>query len=249
MYSTPNHLRILLIKQLITQCHRWHGIERRQLWPLRLLGTCLETDCIGYQCEKANLYNMDDDQAVHDDVSKRKHFPHKWPIVRGIHRSPMNSLHKGQWRGALMFSLICVWINDCVNNREAGDLRCYRAHYDVIVMSMEVDMPAHPNYPGEEHFNTLSPRQSNHHFAHDIFKYIFLNEDVWIVIKILLNFVHKGPLINILSLVQVMAWRQTGENHKWNNHTRHCDIFWRRGREQKKIGLLSIILFEFCVSE
>ena len=41
---------------------------------------------------------------------------------------------KGQWRGALMFSLICVWINDWVNNREAGDLRRYRAHYDVIVM-------------------------------------------------------------------------------------------------------------------
>ena len=42
--------------------------------------------------------------------------------------------HKGQWRGALMFSMICVWINGCVNNREAGDLRRYRAHYDVIVM-------------------------------------------------------------------------------------------------------------------
>ena len=55
-------------------------------------------------------------------------------IVRGIHRSPMNSPHKGQWRGASMFSLICAWINRVVNNREAGDLRRYRAHYDVIVM-------------------------------------------------------------------------------------------------------------------
>ena len=45
-----------------------------------------------------------------------------------------NSPHKGQWRGALMFSLICVWINGGVNNREAGDLRRYRAHYDVSVM-------------------------------------------------------------------------------------------------------------------
>ena len=45
-----------------------------------------------------------------------------------------NSLHKGQWRGALMFSLICVWINDWVNNREADDLRRYRGHYDVTVM-------------------------------------------------------------------------------------------------------------------
>ena len=44
------------------------------------------------------------------------------------------STYKDQLRGALMFSLICVWINDWVNNREAGDLRRYRAHYDVIVM-------------------------------------------------------------------------------------------------------------------
>ena len=42
--------------------------------------------------------------------------------------------HKGQWRGALMFSLICAWIKDWVNNREAGDLRRLRGHYDVIVM-------------------------------------------------------------------------------------------------------------------
>ena len=63
-----------------------------------------------------------------------KHFPRYWPFVRGIHRSPVNTPHKGQWCGALIFSLICVWINGWVNNREAGDLRRYRAHYDVIVM-------------------------------------------------------------------------------------------------------------------
>ena len=57
-----------------------------------------------------------------------------WPFVRGIQRSLVNSPHKGQWRGAFMFSLICAWINHWVNNREAGDLRHYCAHYDVIVM-------------------------------------------------------------------------------------------------------------------
>ena len=71
---------------------------------------------------------------MYDDVTKWKHFPRYWPFVRGIHRSPVNSPHKGQWRGALMFSLICVWINGCVNNHEAGDWRRYRAHYDVSVM-------------------------------------------------------------------------------------------------------------------
>ena len=69
-----------------------------------------------------------------DDVIKWKHFPRNWPFVRGIHRSPVNSPYKGQWRRALIFPLICVWINYCVNSREAGGLRPYRAHYDVIVM-------------------------------------------------------------------------------------------------------------------
>ena len=70
----------------------------------------------------------------HDDVIKWKHFPRNRPFVRGIHRSPVKSPHKGQWHGAFMFSLICAWINRWVSNREAGDLRRYRAHYDVIVM-------------------------------------------------------------------------------------------------------------------
>ena len=55
-------------------------------------------------------------------------------ICAGNSPAPVNFPHKGQWHGALMFSLICVWINDRVNNREAGDLRRYHSHYDVIVM-------------------------------------------------------------------------------------------------------------------
>ena len=51
--------------------------------------------------------------------------------------SPVNSPHKGQWQGALIYSFICTWINGSVNNREAGDLRHHRAHYDdVNVMSI-----------------------------------------------------------------------------------------------------------------
>ena len=70
----------------------------------------------------------------HDDVIKWKYFPRYWPFVRGIQRSPVNSPHKGQWRGALMFSSICPRINGWVNNREAGDLRRHRGHYDGSVM-------------------------------------------------------------------------------------------------------------------
>ena len=71
---------------------------------------------------------------AHDDVIKWNYFPRNWPFVRGIHRSPVNSPHKGQWRGALMFSSICARINGWANNGEAGDLRRYRVHCDVIVM-------------------------------------------------------------------------------------------------------------------
>ena len=71
----------------------------------------------------------------HDDVIKWKHFPRYWPFVRGIHRSPVISPHKGQWRGALMFTLICARINGWVNNGEAGDLRRNRPHHDAIVMN------------------------------------------------------------------------------------------------------------------
>ena len=70
----------------------------------------------------------------HDDVIKWKHFTRYWPFVRRIHRSPVKSPQKGQWHGALMFSLICTRINGWVNNGEAGDLRRHRAHYDVTVM-------------------------------------------------------------------------------------------------------------------
>ena len=75
---------------------------------------------------------------VHDDVIKWKHFPRYWPFVRGIHWSPVNSPHKGQWHGASMFSLMYNQINGWGNNGEAGDLRRYRAHYDVTVMNLSV---------------------------------------------------------------------------------------------------------------
>ena len=77
-----------------------------------------------------HLYFLD---QKHDDVIKWKHFQRYWPFVRGIHRSPVNFPHKGQWRGALMFSLICTSTDDWAYNRDAGDLS-HRTHYDVTVM-------------------------------------------------------------------------------------------------------------------
>ena len=69
--------------------------------------------------------------------------------------------------------------------------------------------------PGFEagHFNvnSLRPRPNRRHFADDIFKWIFFNENIWILIKISLKFVSKGPINNIPALVQIMAWRRPGD--------------------------------------
>ena len=81
----------------------------------------------GWCCVACHLFS-------HGDVIKWKHFPRNWSFVRGIHRSPVNSPQKGQWRGALMFSLICTWIKTWANNCEASDFRRHCPHYDVIVM-------------------------------------------------------------------------------------------------------------------
>ena len=217
--------------------------------------------------------------VFHDDVVKWKHFPRYWPFVRGIHRSPVNSPHKRQWRGALVFSVICVWINAWANNRKAGDLRRHYTHYDVTVMqskgpvtrsfdqqaaSRTVGLPVtwdavtvmcchyhgSHNYAwwwfglksnfydlgiGKHNFDQMTTDYSvfrngcltqwsfnkmadilhstfgnESHFADDIFKCIFLNENVWIPIKISLKFVPEGPINIIPALVQIMAWRRSG---------------------------------------
>ena len=100
-----------------------------------------------------------------------------------------------------MFSLICAWINGYVNSREAGDLRRHRAHHDVIVMRWWT-------YSGLYHIEaeTKWPTFSRRHF-----QMYFLNENVWISIKISLKFVPIGPINNIPSLVQIMAWRRPGD--------------------------------------
>ena len=71
--------------------------------------------------------------TMHDDVIKWKHFPRYWPFVRN---SPVPGEVATQRPATQSFDifLICVWINGWVNDGEAGDLRRYRARYDVTVM-------------------------------------------------------------------------------------------------------------------
>ena len=105
---------------------------------------------------------------MHDDVINWKHFPRYWPFARGIHRSPVNSPHKGRWRGALMFSLICNWINGWVSHRETGDLKQHHAHYDVIIMwnnfLLPQNFPEQMVQPGRLWFDNLprSPADNIH---------------------------------------------------------------------------------------
>ena len=119
-----------------------------------------------------------------------KNRPRIWPNCSGIHSNvlsplwrhqmesfsallalcspvPVNSPHKGQWRGALMFSLICVWINHWVNNREAGDLRRPRGRYDVTVMRI----------------GTVSSSILDQLYAHILFTQLCtqLNSGYWII--------------------------------------------------------------------
>ena len=91
-----------------------------------------------YRSEKANPPITKKSMVVdlHDDVIKWKHFPRYWSFVRGIHRSPVNSPHKGRWCGTLIFSLICAWTDSWASNGDAGDLRCHRAHYNAIAMAI-----------------------------------------------------------------------------------------------------------------
>ena len=125
--------------------HKKHGTTHMIYGRLLSYKTCLDTrimlivhvslicfDIYG-ACE-AEVWSVFCD--FHDDVIKRKHFPRYWPFVRGIHRSPVNSLHKGHWRGALMFSMVWARINGWVNDREIGDLRRHYAHYDVTVITV-----------------------------------------------------------------------------------------------------------------
>ena len=121
---TLNHLSLTHTKSVhFSNGTLPHSVDTRHLHHL-----------VGYRITRRDWWRLWCFGEIHDDFIKWKHFPRYWPFLRGIHRSPVNSPQKGQCRGALMFSLICAWINGWVNNREAGDLKRYRAHYDVTVM-------------------------------------------------------------------------------------------------------------------
>ena len=134
----------------------------------------------------------------HDDVIKWKHFPRYWPFVRGIHRSPVNSPHKGQWRGALMFTLICARKNGWVNNHEAGDLRRYRGHYEVTVMTKQDPQTRWWDWMDDRHIR----------------RHIMLHNSISLIINQLINL-----LIGFQEFHRRITW--------WKLHGLLCQIAWR----------------------
>ena len=106
--------------------------------------------------------------TMHADIIKWKHFPCYWPFAQGIHQSAVNSLHKDQWHGALMFSLICTWTNGSGNNWDTSGWRRHCAHYDVTLM-----YTSHWNYishhkiycAGNSPVNSEFPSQNQWHGA------------------------------------------------------------------------------------
>ena len=101
--------------------------------------------------------------------------------------------------------------------------------YDVTTYILSPSLPPSPTRPkvgGTKALliNTLRPRQNGRCFADDVFKCIFLNENVWIALKITLQFVPKVPINNIPALVQISAWRRWGASHYLNQWWL---VYWR----------------------
>ena len=79
--------------------------------------------------------------------------------------------------------------------------KCQSIYLHMMIMCLQ----------NSQHLNTLGPRQNGRHFPDAIFKCIFFNENVWIVIKISLKFVPRDPIKNIPALVQIRAWHRPGD--------------------------------------
>ena len=106
------------------------------------------------------------------------------------------SLNKGPVNNIAALVQIMAW-------RRSGD--------KPISESMMVSSPMHICVTRPQWVNSSSPGQNGHQFADDIFKCIFMNKDVWILINIALKFVPEGQINNITILIQILAWHQPGD--------------------------------------
>ena len=137
------------LRQTLNTQHQ-ESIQNGHVWGLSLLLPCLLWDGIVHYCNVSaavkQLFIPISYPILNDDLIKWKHFPCYWPFVWGIHRSPVNSPHKGQWHGGLMFFFIYAWISGWVNIREAGDMRHHHVHYYTIIVMLLWRGTHFPNY-------------------------------------------------------------------------------------------------------
>ena len=103
------------------------------------------------------------------------------------------------------FNICRVSISVLVLSRQQAIIR------KMLVLSRQAIIRKNADLGHWQWFNTLRPRHHGHYSTHYIFKCIFLNENVWISIKISLKVVPKGPITNIPALVQMMAWHRPGD--------------------------------------
>ena len=131
---------------------------------------CTHTTTVASTCDESlslrqmmwlSFHYMRTRFTLHDAFTWWRHqmeiFSALLALCAGNSPVPVNSPHKGQWRGALMFCLICARIDDWVNNREAGDLRRHRGHYDVIVMRKMETWEIHASYSEVRRGCSLQP--------------------------------------------------------------------------------------------
>ena len=118
-------------------CYKWQPGRLKLFYKNQIT---IAANKIGWLIRMHHVSLYEHRQMIARNASLKRHqmetFPRYWPFVREIHRWPVNSPHKGQWLGALIFSLIWALTNGWLSHRDAGDLRRHRAHYDVTVMEM-----------------------------------------------------------------------------------------------------------------
>ena len=127
-------------------------------------------------------------------------------VTTKLDMNPMHFIQPGLWKSIAILCKAKFILS-------FGDLEYCRGYISIIeYFPLNIGL----KMLRSDSFITLRPRQNGRHFTDDIFKHIFLNENVWIPIKISLKFVAKGLIVNILALVQIMAWRRPGDKHYLN---------------------------------
>ena len=166
----------------------------------------------GYVGASRPLPTWNNDRIHHDDVIKWKYFPRYWPFVRGNHRPSLDSPHKGQWRGALVFSLMCAW-----KKRLSKDSRrrlfqmpsrsLWRRCNDVLTFDWKYRHAG----PIDQSHNAPISYPTMHHFATDMCTFLFQSGALWDMEQ-----VHCGFVALVHSVITITSYerRRHISNHR-----------------------------------